>query len=82
MVFLIVVAIVAIIFIGMYNSLIRKRNQVQNVFATVDAILKKRYDLIPNLVATVQKYMKHEEKVLTEVTRYSYRFSQTTASSR
>jgi len=53
----------------MYNTLIRKKNQVKNIFATVDAILKKRYDLIPNLVATAQKYMEHEKHVLTEVTK-------------
>ncbi len=69
MVFLIVVGIVAALFVGVYNSLIRKKNQVKNIFATVDAILKKRYDLIPNLVATAQKYMEHEQHVLTEVTR-------------
>ena len=68
-IFLIVVAIIAIIVIGMYNTLIRKKNQVSNIFATVDAILKKRYDLIPNLVATAQKYMEHEQHVLTEVTK-------------
>ena len=69
MVFLIVVGIVALVFAGIYNSLVRKRNQVKNIFATVDAILKKRYDLIPNLVATAQKYTEHEQNVLTEVTR-------------
>ena len=67
MAFLIVVGIIAVILIGMYNSLIR--NQAKNIFATVDAILKKRYDLIPNLVAAVGKYMDHERHVLTEVTR-------------
>ena len=65
----IVVALIAIIFAGMYNSLVRKKNQVSNIFATVDAILKKRYDLIPNLVATAQKYMEHEKHVFEEVTR-------------
>lgn len=69
MIFLIAVAVVALVFIGIYNSLVRKKNQVRNIFATVDAILKKRYDLIPNLVATAQKYMEHEQHVLTEVTR-------------
>jgi LemA protein len=69
MVFLIAVGIVCLVLIGIYNSLIRKRNQVKNIFATVDAILKKRYDLIPNLVATARKYMEHEQHVLTEVTR-------------
>ncbi len=52
----------------LYNSLISKKNQVQNVFASIDALLKKRYDLIPNLVATVQKYMEHERGTLTEIT--------------
>jgi LemA protein len=69
MIFLIVVGIVAVVLIGMFNSLVRKRNQAKNIFATVDAILKKRYDLIPNLVAAVGKYMEHEKHVLTEVTR-------------
>jgi LemA protein len=69
MVFLIVVGVVALVVVGIYNSLVRKRNQVKNIFATVDAILKKRYDLIPNLVATAQRYMEHEQSVLTEVTR-------------
>ena len=69
MLFLIAVGIVAVMVITMYNMLVRKRNQVQNVFASVDAILKKRYDLIPNLVAAVGQYMKHEQETLTEVTR-------------
>ena len=52
----------------LYNSLISKKNQVQNVFASVDALLKKRYDLIPNLVSAVQTYMQHEKQTLTEIT--------------
>lgn len=67
-VLLVIVVIVGIIIAGMYNSLVRKKNQVSNVFATIDAMLKKRYDLIPNLVATAQTYMKHEKDVLTQVT--------------
>ncbi len=69
MLFLIAVGIVAVMVIAMYNSLVGKRNQVQNVFGSVDALLKKRYDLIPNLVAAVRNYMKHEKETLTEVTR-------------
>jgi LemA protein len=65
----VVVGVVALLFVGMYNSLVRKKNQVTNVFGTIDAMLKKRYDLIPNLVAVAKEYMKHEERVLTEVTR-------------
>jgi LemA protein len=53
----------------MYNSLISKKNQVFNVFANVDALLKKRYDLIPNLVETVKTFMKHEKDLLTDITR-------------
>jgi LemA protein len=63
-----IVAIIAIVLVGLYNSLVGKKNQVINVFATVDALLKKRYDLIPNLVATAQTYMQYEKEVLTKVT--------------
>lgn len=52
----------------MYNSLISKRNQVHNVFATMDAILKKRWDLIPNLVSTVKGYADHERGLFEAVT--------------
>ena len=51
-----------------YNTLVVRRNAVANAFASVDALLKKLYDLIPNLVACVQGYMKHEQTVLREVT--------------
>ena len=52
----------------MYNSLINKKNQVENAFGGMDAQLKKRYDLIPNLVSSVQTYMKHEADTLTQIT--------------
>ena len=52
-----------------YNSLIAKRNMVDNAFASIDTMLKKRYDLIPNLVNTVKTYMKHEHDTLTEITK-------------
>lgn len=51
-----------------YNTLVVKRNQVRNVFSTVDVLLKKRCDLIPNLVATVQGYARHERGLLQELT--------------
>ncbi len=66
---LIILGVVAVILILMYNSLVSKKNQVENIFASVDTQLKKRYDLIPNLVATVSKYMEHEKSLLTEVTK-------------
>jgi LemA protein len=61
-----VVVLFAIVFI--YNSLIAKKNQVKNVFGTIDALLKKRYDLLPNLVSTVKAYMQHEKELLREIT--------------
>ena len=66
---LIILGVIALILILMYNSLVAKKNQVENIFAGVDTQLKKRYDLIPNLVATVSKYMEHEKSLLTEVTK-------------
>ena len=66
---LIVLAVIVIILVLMYNSLIAKKNQVENIFASVDTQLKKRYDLIPNLVASVSKYMEHEKGLLEEVTK-------------
>ncbi len=57
-----------IFFFAVYNSLVWKKNAVANGFAAVDALLKKRYDLIPNLVSTVKIYMRHEAKVLEEIT--------------
>lgn len=69
MVATIVFGVIAIVFVLIYNSLVRKRNQIDNASGMIAAYLKKRSDLIPNLVATVQQYTKHEDKVLTELTR-------------
>ncbi len=51
-----------------YNKLVRKRNEVENAFGGMDVQLKKRYDLIPNLVETVKQYATHEKELLTKVT--------------
>lgn len=67
-IFLIILAVFALILVLMYNSLIGKRNQVENIFAGVDTVLKKRFDLIPNLVASVERYMEHEKATLEKVT--------------
>ena len=66
---LILLIVVGIILILMYNSLVAKKNQVANIFASVDTQLKKRYDLIPNLVASVSKYMEHEKSILEDITK-------------
>ncbi len=67
--FPLVVLVIGISVALMYNSLVRRKNQASNIFATVDAMLKKRYDLIPNLVAVAEEYMKHERHLLSEVAR-------------
>ncbi len=66
---LIILVVVVVILVLMYNSLVSKKNQVENIFASVDTQLKKRYDLIPNLVATVSKYMEHEKSLLSDITK-------------
>ena len=65
---LIILAVLVIFLVLTYNGLIGKRNQVENAFASIDTMLKKRYDLIPNLVATVKQYAKHEASTLEEIT--------------
>lgn len=57
-----------LLYIILSNRLTYRRNQADNAFASVDAYLKKRFDLIPNLVAAVQQYMGHEKSILTEIT--------------
>ena len=63
-----IVAVLLAIFIGTYNGLVRRRNQVKNAWAQIDVQLKRRYDLIPNLVETAKGYMKHERETLEAVT--------------
>ncbi len=65
---IVIVAVLIIFLIVLYNNLVRKKNDVENAFGSMDAMLKKRYDLIPNLVETVKEYMKHEKTLLTEIT--------------
>lgn len=64
----ILLGIALLFFIFAYNTLIVRRNNVTNAFGAIDAILKKRFDLIPNLVATVQAYAGHERETFAEVT--------------
>ncbi len=66
--FLIIVGALFLAMVFMYNTLISRKNQVDNIFAGLDAILKKRYDLLPNLVATVKEYMVHERITLEKIT--------------
>ncbi len=59
---------VCFVFILIYNNLVRKKNQVANAFAGVDVLLKKRFDLIPNLTQAVKGYIQHETGVLRQIT--------------
>jgi len=65
---LVILGAVAVFFIGLYNTLVRLRNRAQNAWAQVDVQLRRRYDLIPNLVETVKGYAKHEKETFQKVT--------------
>ena len=64
-----IVVVLFLIFISIYNGLVRLRNQTKNAWAQIDVQLKRRYDLIPNLVETVKGYMTHERETLEAVTK-------------
>jgi LemA protein len=66
---LIIIVAAAVILVGMYNSLITLRNRCDNAWSQVDVQLRRRYDLIPNLVETVKGYAKHEREVFENVTQ-------------
>ncbi|MDK9699430.1 MAG: LemA family protein [bacterium] len=67
---IIVIAVIIVVFwiVGIYNSLVRQRKQVDNGWSQIDVQLKRRHDLIPNLVETVKGYAKHERELLENVT--------------
>jgi LemA protein len=64
-----VVVLILIIIIALYNGLVRLKNQIENAWAQIDVQLKRRNDLIPNLIETVKGYAKHEKTVFTEITK-------------
>jgi len=68
--YIIIAVVVLIIFwiISVFNGLVRLKNRVKEAWSDIDVQLKRRYDLIPNLMEAVKGYMKHEEGVLTKVT--------------
>jgi len=68
-VILVIIVVIALAFAASYNRFIAQRNAVQSSWADVDTELKRRYDLVPNLVATVQGYAAHERGVFEEVAR-------------
>ncbi len=66
---LIVIAVIVFYVVGLYNSLIRFRNQVKNAWSQIDVQLKRRHDLIPNLIETVKGYMTHERETFESITK-------------
>lgn len=71
-VILLLVVVIAIYVVCVYNALIRLKNNVEEGYSTMDVYMKKRYDLIPNLVETVKGYAKHEEQTLEGVMQARY----------
>src|SRR6201989_3645870 len=71
MVAVIVIVVLIVLIVGLavlaFNGLVRRRNQVDNAWAQIDVQLKRRYDLIPNLVNTVKGYAAHESETLEKV---------------
>lgn len=64
-----IIIFLVLVFIGMYNGLVRLKNQVKNAWAQIDVQLKRRHDLIPNLVETAKGYMKHERETFEAITK-------------
>lgn len=63
-----VIAVLVVFVIGSYNNLVKLRNNRENAFADIDVQLKQRYDLVPQLVATVKGYAEHEKGLLESIT--------------
>ena len=68
-VLLVILAALVLFFIGTYNGLVRSRNEVKSAWSSIDVQLKRRHDLIPNLVETVKGYAAHERQTLDAVTK-------------
>jgi LemA protein len=65
---LVIIVVIVLAVIGIFNALVRLRNQVDNAWSQIDVQLKRRHDLIPNLIETAKGYMKHERGTLEAVT--------------
>jgi LemA protein len=68
-VLIVIVVIIVAVLAGMYNGLVKRRNQVDNSWSQIEVQLKRRHDLIPNLVESVKDYMSYEQETLSAVTQ-------------
>jgi len=68
LILVIILVVIALIVAGMYNGLVRLKNRVDEAWSDIDVQLKRRHDLIPNLIATVKGYAAHEKEVFEKVT--------------
>ena len=66
---LVILVALVVVWIAIYNTLVRRRNRVEQAYSTIDVQLVQRYDLIPKLVETVRQYMTHERSLLEEIVR-------------
>src|SRR4030066_1245197 len=67
---LVVIAVVVLFVISLYDSLMQLRDRVKNAWSQIDVQLKRRHDLIPNLIETVRGYMKHGREIMENITKY------------
>ena len=70
LIFIAIIVVVGLFFVSIYNSLVGLRNRVKNAFSQIDVQLKRRHDLIPNLIETVKGYMTHERQIMENITKY------------
>jgi len=70
LIFIAIIVIMGFYFVSVYNSLIKLKNAVKNAWSQIDVQLKRRHDLIPNLIETVKGYMIHERQTMENITKY------------
>src|SRR5881227_2920241 len=78
-IFLVILAVIAVVLIGMYNSLVQLRVRADSAWSDIDVQLKRRHDLIPNLVETVKGYAAHEKGTFEDIAKYRSMAMQATA---
>ncbi|MBK7630913.1 MAG: LemA family protein [Ignavibacteriales bacterium] len=69
-IFIAIIVVIGFYFVSIYNSLVGLRNRVKNAWSQIDVQLKRRHDLIPNLLEAVKGYMKHEREIMENITKY------------